>query len=145
MDPLRQYLSSHCDKVAIKKHKNSYVCLLKNKNPKYDREELYDYNLDADYVPFIIGTPVIEFVISLFAFIPNYIGIIAFTLLHILAILFSITTENKYYRITVTTIIVVCFILALIVIHWIFVYNPGNSANIYFHKVYPEYLFKFKF
>ena len=140
-------ISNHYCKSKVIKDGNKYICRYLSPNKHYDENEYRTFKRSAEeesIVMPIIGT-VIIFITAAFCMIPHILGVITFTLINVL-IICMIMHDNKYRAIVYGSIWICLFLVVVFCTHFIL---SGEDINPIcyqmFHKIYPEYLFKFKF
>ena len=151
-DFIDQYIYRACksnNRVHTIKDGKKYIAKYLIPNKYYNAREYRDYYYNADEtVPMtIFGGAFIVTLLAMLCLIPHILGVIAFTLINLI-ITFKIIKGNRYNGIICGSIWLCLFLLAIFILHFIFINSddPGVIiCNKAFHTLFPEYLFKFKF
>ena len=132
---------------TVKRTGNKYVCQYVTYNKHFNSCEYrrFKYGSNENVPAAVIVGAFIVALTGLLCLIPHILGVIGFTLIHLVIIL-VIMQDNRYDALVCGSIWICLFLIAVFCIHFIFAANfmdtPEYKA---FHTIYPEYLFKFKF
>ena len=132
---------------TVTKVGNKYVCKYRARNTRFNECEYRHFKSGSDEnLPFVVlvGAFIVAITGTL-CLIPHILGVIGFTLIHLL-IICAIVQANLYDARVYGSIWIGLFLLTVFCIHFILTANlMGSPEYKAFHTIYPECLFKFKF